>query len=328
MAACVKHYVAYGACEAGRDYNTTSMSVSQLHSVYLPTFKAAVEEGAASAMTSFNDLNGIPCTVNKYTIREILKGLYGLNGFVVSDANGIKECVTHGIAENDKDAGRQAAAAGLDMDMGTNIYKNHLKECLEDGTLSMDIIDEAVRRILSVKVWLGLFEHPYVNEEQISRYEPGKALPGDALKTALEAAQKSIVLLKNEDQILPLKRDALYPFGYGLSYTTFSYDSIRAEEKKDVVDIYVELENTGDRTGTEIVQDVTESLVRPVKELRRFKRTELKPGEKKTVEFRLNKKQLGFYDNEGVYQLESGLFRIYAGGNSRDCLMTEVNLSF
>lgn len=531
VAACVKHYVAYGACEAGRDYNTTSMSVSQLHNVYLPTFKAAVEEGAASAMASFNDLNGVPCTVNKYTIREILKGLYGLNGFVVSDANGIKECVTHGIAENDKDAARQAGAAGLDMDMGTNIYKNHLKECLEYGTLSMDIIDEAVRRILSVKVWLGLFEHPYVNEEQISRYEPGKALPLDALETALEAAQKSIVLLKNEEQILPLARDArisivgtlaeneeevcgawamawkkedcvsvlegmkkygsnvkyfpcggpegelneeeikaaceegdvivavvgelvnmtgeassktnielpgkqremlakllksgkpvvavlmngrplalgwedenipaiveawhlgvrmgdavasvlfgevspsaklassfpsvngqcpiyynhpntgrpgsrskftsryldaphdaLYPFGYGLSYTTFLYDSIRAEENDDVVDIHVELENTGDRTGTEIVQlyiqDVTASLVRPVKELRGFKRAELKPGEKKTVEFRLDKKQFGFYDNEGVYQLENGLFRIYAGGNSRDCLMTEVNLTF
>ena len=105
VAACVKHYVAYGACESGRDYNTTSMSISQLHNVYLPTFKAAVEEGAATAMASFNDLNGVPCTTNEYTLRQVLKDRYGLNGFVVSDANGIKECVAHGSAEDEKDAG-------------------------------------------------------------------------------------------------------------------------------------------------------------------------------------------------------------------------------
>ena len=117
VAACTKHYVAYGACESGRDYNTTSMAKSQLHNVYLPPFKAAMEAGAATAMASFNDLNGVPCTVNAYTLRKILKETYGLKGFVVSDANAIRECVAHGIAEDDMDAGIQAAKAGLDMDM-------------------------------------------------------------------------------------------------------------------------------------------------------------------------------------------------------------------
>ena len=199
VAACVKHYVAYGACESGRDYNTTSMSISQLHNVYLPTFKAAVEEGAATAMASFNDLNGVPCTVNEYTLRQVLKDGYGLDGFVVSDANGIKECVAHGIAEDEKDAGRQAVNAGLDMDMGTNIYSKNLEQLIKEGKVSMDTVDEAVRRILSVKVWLGLFENPYVPDEVIEQYE--KALPEEHVATTLEAAKKSIVLLKNEKNI-------------------------------------------------------------------------------------------------------------------------------
>ena len=203
VAACLKHYVAYGACESGRDYNTTSMSVSQLHNVYLPTFKAAVEEGAATAMAAFNDLNGVPCTVNPYTLRTILKDRYGLPGFVVSDANGIKECVAHGIAEDEKDAGCQAVNAGLDMDMGTHIYKDHLKQAVEDGRVSMDVLDDAVRRILSVKMWLGLFENPYVPEDVIRLYEQS-GLPEADVQTAREAAEKSIVLLKNENGILPL----------------------------------------------------------------------------------------------------------------------------
>ena len=173
VAACTKHYICYGACEGGRDYNTTSMSTSQLYNVYLPTFRAAMEEGAATVMAAFNDLNDVPCTVNKYLLRDVLKEELGLAGFVVSDANAIKECVIHGIAADDADAGVQAAIAGMDMDMGTHIYKDHLKAAVESGKVSMEVIDEAVRRILSVKVWLGLFEHPYVPEEVIEAYEKG-----------------------------------------------------------------------------------------------------------------------------------------------------------
>ena len=201
VAACTKHYVAYGACESGRDYNTTSMSISQLHNIYLPPFKAAMEEGAASVMASFNDLNGVPCTVNPYTLRHLLKETYGLKGLVVSDANAIRECVTHGIAADDMDAGVQAANAGMDMDMGTGIYSKYLEQAIAEGKVDMGVIDEAVTRILSVKVWLGLFEHPYVEKEAMTRYE---TLPKAHTDLALEAAEKSIVLLKNEGNILPL----------------------------------------------------------------------------------------------------------------------------
>ena len=133
VAACTKHYVAYGACESGRDYNTTSMSVSNLYNVYLPAFRAAMEEGAATVMAAFNDLNGVPCTVNRWLLRDILKKEFGLDGFVVSDANAIRESVIHGIAEDDADAGVQAALAGMDMDMGTHIYKDCLKAAVEQG---------------------------------------------------------------------------------------------------------------------------------------------------------------------------------------------------
>lgn len=530
VAACLKHYVAYGACESGRDYNTTSMSVSQLHNVYLPTFKAAVEEGAATAMAAFNDLNGVPCTVNSYTLRTILKDLYGLPGFVVSDANGIKECVAHGIAEDEAEAGCQAVNAGLDMDMGTHIYKDYLKAAVEDGRVSMEVLDEAVRRILSVKMWLGLFENPYVPEDVIAQYEQS-GLPKEDVEIAREAAEKSIVLLKNDDQILPLSKaqkislvgtlaadakevcgawamswkeedcvsvldglknngaevsyypcggpegelneeeicqacedgdvivavvgelcsmsgeasskaditlpgkqremlskllesgkpvvtvlmngrplalgweaehlpviveawhlgiemgnavakvlfgdvnpsgklassfpsvsgqcpmyynhpstgrpgsnskftsryldapfEALYPFGYGLSYTTFAYDELEVEEQDEELKITVSVKNTGERTGTETVQlymqDVTASLVRPVKELRDFAKVELASGEEKRVELTLKKAEMGFYDNQGQYVKEDGLFRIYVGGNSKECLCKKIRIEF
>ena len=529
VAACTKHYICYGACEGGRDYNTTSMATSQLYNVYLPTFRAAMEEGAATAMAAFNDLNGVPCTVNKYLLRDVLKGELGLEGFVVSDANAIKECVIHGIAADDADAGVQAAIAGMDMDMGTHIYKDHLKAAVESGKVSMEVIDEAVRRILSVKVWLGLFEHPYVPEEVIEAYEKG--IPAEHAALARKAAEESIVLLKNEDNILPLSKDkkislvgtlansadevtgawamgwkkedcvtildgfnnagaevsyypcggpagdlneeeiaaacadgdvivaivgettamsgeasskaditlpgrqremlaklmdsgkpvvtvfmngrplamgweaehlpvmveawhlgiqmgnavasvlfgdkapsgklsssfpyvngqcpiyynhpstgrpagkskftskyldapaeALFPFGYGLSYTTFAYDGLRVEEKEDHLEICVKVANTGERAGVEVaqlyMQDVAASLVRPVKELKGYKRVELAPGEEKEVSFVLDKKDMGFYDNTGKYRLEDGLFRIFAGTNSRDALEAEITVAF
>ena len=529
VAACTKHYICYGACEGGRDYNTTSMATSQLYNVYLPTFRAAMEEGAATAMAAFNDLNGVPCTVNKYLLRDVLKGELGLEGFVVSDANAIKECVIHGIAADDADAGVQAAIAGMDMDMGTHIYKDHLKAAVESGKVSVEVIDEAVRRILSVKVWLGLFEHPYVPEEVIEAYEKG--IPAEHAALARKAAEESIVLLKNENNILPLSKDkkislvgtlansadevtgawamgwkkedcvtildgfnnagaevsyypcggpagdlneeeiaaacadgdvivaivgettamsgeasskaditlpgrqremltklmasgkpvitvfmngrplamgweaehlpvmveawhlgiqmgnavasvlfgdkapsgklsssfpyvngqcpiyynhpstgrpagkskftskyldapaeALFPFGYGLSYTTFAYDGLRVEEKKDHLEICVKVSNTGERAGVEVaqlyMQDVAASLVRPVKELKGYKRVELASGEEKEVTFILDKKDMGFYDNTGKYRLEDGLFRIFAGTNSVDALAAEITVRF
>lgn len=528
VAACMKHYVAYGACESGRDYNTTSMSVSQLHNVYLPPFRAAAEAGAVSTMAAFNDLNGVPCTVNPYILREILKERYGMDGLVVSDANGIKECVTHGIAEDDADAGIQAMKAGLDMDMGTHIYKEHLKAAVTNGKIPMELLDDAVRRILKVKMWLGLFENPYVSQESIQQ---NQTLPEEHVELALEAAKKSIVLLKNDDSVLPLDRkqkislvgtlaanrdevcgawamgwkssdcvsileglknsgadveyypcggpegeineeeiaractegdvvvavvgelvnmtgeasskaciempgkqrqmmelllektaeegkklvtvlmngrplalgweaenlpviveawhlgvqmgnataavllgeenpsaklassfpsvsgqcpiyynhpntgrpgsrskftsryldapfDALFPFGYGLSYTTFVYRNMQVEETADAYEVSVMLKNDGDRDGTEIVQlymqDVTASLVRPVKELKGFARIDLNAAEEKKVIISLKKEEMGFYNNQGIYVKEDGLFRLYIGTNSRDCQCMEV----
>lgn len=529
VAACTKHYIAYGACEGGRDYNTTTMSASQLYNVYLPPFRAAMEEGAATVMAAFNDLNGVPCTVNTYMLRDILKGELGFSGFVVSDANAIKECITHGVAIDCDDAGIQAAKAGLDMDMGSHIYRNQLKEAVKNGVVPVSVIDEAVRRILSVKMWLGLFENPYVPEEVIASYEKG--IPKEHVLLTRKAAQESIVLLKNENDILPLNKtqkiclvgslaakaeevvgawamgwrirdcvsvldglknsgaevayypccgpdgeinttelsaacedgdvivavvgetkdmsgeassktdislpgkqkemlkklletgkpvvvvlmngrplalewesehipailetwqlgiqmgnavadvlfgdvnpsgklassfpavsgqcpvyynhmstgrpagaskftskysdapiDALYPFGYGLSYTKFEYNDLCIDKHNDCLNVSVMLKNIGDVAGTEVVQmymqDVTASLVRPVKELKEYKRVTLEPGETVKLSFSLKKQDMGFYDNNGKYLLEDGLFRIFVGGNSKDTLMQEITVEF
>ena len=529
VAACTKHYAAYGACESGRDYNTVSMSVSNFYNVYLPAFRAAMDEGAATVMAAFNDLNGVPCTVNRWLLREVLKKELGLEGFVVSDANAIRECVAHGIAADDRDAGVQAALAGMDMDMGTHIYRDYLKAEVEKGTVPMAVIDEAVRRILSVKVWLGLFENPYVPEALIEAYEKG--LPEEHAALCRKAAEESMVLLKNEGNLLPLRRgqkislvgrladnvnevcgawamawkpedcvsiltglkeagaevsyfpcggpegeidfeeadracregdvivavvgetdamsgeaiskadislpggqralperllqsgkpvaavlmngrplalgweaehlpaileawhlgirmgdavaaallgdvnpsgklsssfpsvtgqcpvyynhpstgrpgsrskftsryldapwEALFPFGYGLSYTDFAYEDLRVCENGDALEITVRLKNTGEREGTEVAQlytqDVSASLVRPVKELKDYRRVRLGPGEAEEVRFTLPKKDMGFYDNEGKYRLEDGLFRLYVGGSSRSCLMQEIRIAF
>ena len=529
VAACTKHYVAYGACEGGRDYNTTSMSDSQLYNVYLPAFRAAMEEGAATVMAAFNDLNGIPCTVNQWLLRGILKGEMGLEGFVVSDANAIRECVNHGIAADERDAGIQAALAGMDMDMGTHIYKDYLKEAVQKGAVPMKVIDEAVRRILSVKVWLGLFENPYVPEADIEAYEKG--LPAEHIALCKKAAGESMVLLKNEGNVLPLSRkqkislvgsladnaeevcgawamawkkedcvsiragleaagadvsyypcggpegeidfdeadkacadadvivavvgetdamsgeassktditlpggqrellsyllnsgkpvvtvlmngrplalgweaevlpvileawhlgirmgdavaaallgdvnpsgklsssfpavpgqcpvyynhpstgrpgskskftsryldapwEAVFPFGHGLSYTSFAYRDLSVREAEESLEINVFVKNTGEREGTEIVQlyirDVAASLVRPVKELKDYCRVNLTPGEEREVRFTLPKKSLGFYNNDGCYRVEDGEFRVFVGGSSKDTLEQSVTLSF
>lgn len=203
VASCLKHFVGYGAVEGGRDYNTVSMSRSMLHNGYLPPVKAGVEAGAMTVMAAFNDVNGVPCTVNGYLLRDILKERYGFGGFVVSDATAIRECVTHGIAADLADASLQSIRAGLDMDMNSCAYHNHLAEQVRSGAVPMELLDDAVRRVLEVKTALGLFEDPYVSLERAARYE---TLPQDHLDLALEAAEKSIVLLKNQGELLPLSK--------------------------------------------------------------------------------------------------------------------------
>ncbi|MCD8012556.1 MAG: glycoside hydrolase family 3 C-terminal domain-containing protein [Lachnospiraceae bacterium] len=544
MAACVKHFAAYGACEAGRDYNRVDMSLQKLWDEYLPSYKACIEAGARAVMPAFNDINGVPCSANEWLLRDVLRKDWGFDGMTVSDANAIAECVNHGIAADKRDAARQCLRAGVDMDMTSNSYIEHVQELVESGELEESVLDEAVADILRVKFEMDLFEHPYRTSEE---READAMLTQEARALAREAAVKSMVLLKNEDapsglpegnsgnkKILPLAPDArlgifgrlaadrgqmtgawavganpddclsildacrergisyryldgadnpeglstkkrileiaeesdvflavigedkeesgeaasrasitlkdsdiqlvkdllevgkaqgkpvvavlfngrplampwlaesadaileawhpgveagpaildvlfgdanpsgkltttfpyasgqcpmyyahmntgrpggkskftskyldtplepVYPFGFGLSYTTFAYENLSVEKTEDGFHVSVTVKNTGSRAGEEIVQcyvqDVAGSRVRPVKELKGYKKIPLAPGEERRVEFELPSEKLGFYSREGTYVVEPGEFRIYVGGNSRDVLEAGVIL--
>jgi beta-glucosidase len=203
VAACAKHYVGYGAAEGGRDYNTTDMSERTLREIYLPPFKAAVEAGVATIMSAFNDLCGIPASANPLTIREILKGEWGFRGFVVSDWNAIGELINHGLARERRDAAREAVLAGVDMDMCSNCYIDELCDLVRNGAVREEVVDEAVRRILRVKFMLGLFENPYVDPDRARSI----ILCEEHRENARDIARRSMVLLKNQDGLLPLRKD-------------------------------------------------------------------------------------------------------------------------
>ena len=200
--ACAKHFAAYGAAVGGRDYNSVDMSLRQLHETYLPPFKAVSDIGVATFMNSFNDINGIPATGNKYIQRDLLKGAWNFQGFVVSDWGSIGEMIPHGFAKDNKDAALKAIIAGSDMDMESRSYTNHLVELVKEGKVDIQFIDDAVRRILTKKYELGLFDDPYrfINEKR----EKEQANNPEHRKFAREIGAKSIVLLKNENQLLPL----------------------------------------------------------------------------------------------------------------------------
>jgi len=202
--ACVKHFAAYGAAVGGRDYNSVDMSLRQLHEVYLPPFKAALDAGAATFMNSFNDLNGIPATANKYLQRDILKGKWKFKGFVVSDWGSVGEMINHGYAKDNKDASMLATNAGSDMDMESRSNIQNLAQLVKEGKVKLSLVDDAVRRILHKKFEIGLFDDPYrfCNEAR-EKEQWNNQLNLDAEK---DMARKSIVLLKNENQLLPLKK--------------------------------------------------------------------------------------------------------------------------
>lgn len=517
MAACVKHFAAYGAGEAGRDYNRVDMSEQRLYEEYLPAYKACIDAGARAVMPAFNDINGVPCSVSRKLLRDILRKDWGFDGMTVSDSNAIAECVNHGIAEDKRDAAKQAILAGMDMDMSSNSYIENMKGLVESGEVPMDVLDEAVANILRVKFELGLFDNPYRTDSQRESQTMGKP---EYRALAREAAQKSMVLLKN-DGVLPLAKEKkigiigelasdrgemtgawaigangddcisltdacdargipytyskdgknilkmaiesdvliavigerkdesgeaasrasitlkpedeellkglhtfgkpvvvilfngrplaipqlnetasaileawhpgveagnalldilygevnpsgkltttfpyttgqcpmyyahintgrpggkskftskyldtplepVYPFGYGLSYTSYEYSGLKVEKKENTFRISAEVKNTGDRAGDEIVQcyvqDVVAERVRPVKELKDFAKVSLEPGEEKEVVFEIPFEKLGYYDREMNYVVEPGLFRFYVGGNSRDTLTAEAEL--
>ena len=204
--ACAKHFAAYGAAIGGRDYNSVDMSLRTLWEVYLPPFKAALDAGAATFMNSFNDLNGIPATGNVYLQREILKGKWKFKGITVSDWGSVGEMIPHGYAANNYEAALEAVTAGCDMDMESRSYIDNLSKLVRDGKVSITLIDDAVRRILTKKFELGLFDDPFrfCNDRRAAGQWDNAA----NLAAEQDMATKSIVLLKNDNQLLPLSKNA------------------------------------------------------------------------------------------------------------------------
>ena len=527
--ACVKHFAAYGAVEAGREYNQVDVGRGLLWNKYLPPYKAAVDAGAATVMNAFNVVDGIPSSDNKFLVTDVLKNKWGFKGFVVSDWASFKEAITHGYAADEKDAALKAIQAGSMMDMESKVSEKYLPILLKEGKITMAQLDEAAGKVLYQKFRLGLFDDPYkfCNEQN----EKATIFTAANRAVAKDAAEKSIVLLKNDNQTLPLdknkkvalvgfyanskddmfdfwvaqgksndavsvyeafknkfanlsfcngynpdnstnetlineavqnasaadvivvnigisgkmagedrslanpvisdgqisllkalqktgkpvialvssarpliltdaaplvsalvqcwilgtehgnaiasvitgevnpsaktvvtfplaigqipiyynhfntgrpattdgmgnwysryrdiSREPLYPFGYGLSYTTFSYGepvlSANTIKKDDNLKVTVSVSNTGKTDGEEVVQlyirDHAASIVRPVEELKAFKKIALKAGETKEVTFTLTKKDFSFYDYNGNVVVEPGLFSLFTGGNSRD----------
>lgn len=510
MLACVKHFAAYGAVEAGRDYNRVDLSPQRLRDEYLPPFKACIDAGARAVMPAFNDINGVPCSANRRLLRDILREEWGFDGITVSDANAIAECVNHGIAADRRDAARQCLEAGVEIDMTSRCYADHIKELVESGALAESVLDEAVLHILRVKNDLGLFEHPYrtsadreatdlaevdravarkaavksmvlLKNEGILPLAPGQKLgifgclaadagemlgpwaiggrpedcvsllaacqaegivyqysaddkqaakiaeTADVLIAAIgetkdesgEAASRASITLKDSDaELLRILRatgkpvvavlfngrplaipelvenagaileawfpgieagpaildillgrenpsgklttsfpyttgqcplyyahfhtgrpggkskftskyldtplEPVFPFGYGLSYTTFAYTNLSVVAETDGISAHVTIQNTGSRAGEEIAQcyvrDVTGSRARPVQELKAFRKIALAPGKQIHVTFHIPRANLGFWGSDGRYTVEPGEFILSVGGNSRDVL--------
>ena len=204
VACCVKHYAAYGAGEAGRDYNTVDVSERMLRETYLPAYKACLDAGARLIMPSFNALNGVPSVANKYLMNEILRKEWGFEGVVISDYDAVGELVTHGVAADLKDAARLAMEAGCDIDMVKNAYYLHLAELVREGTVSEEMLDAAVMRVLRLKNELGLFENPYHGADESE--EEKLYLCAEHRKIARRAAEETAVLLKNNG-VLPFRKD-------------------------------------------------------------------------------------------------------------------------
>lgn len=507
MVACVKHFAAYGAGEAGRDYNRVDMSMQRLYEEYLPPYKMCVEAGARAIMPAFNDINGVPCSTNKWLLTDVLRKDWGFDGMTVSDANAIAECVNHGIAADGREAAKKALLAGMDMDMTSNTYIAHVADLVKSGEVDEAVLDRAVADILRVKFELGLFENPYKTDEQ---REVTAMLTAEDRALAREAAVKSMVLLKNEGGLLPLTKtvkmgvfgknasekgemtgawaigakpedcvcfteglanagisyalddetadvliavlgenkdqsgeassradislpeeqialvkrllatgkpvvavlfngrplaipyvaenvpaileawhpgveagnalcdvlfgdcspsgkltvtfpaatgqcpmyyahmntgrpggkskftskylDApvkpLFPFGHGLSYTQFTYQSLTVTVQNQVIHADVTLSNTGSREGDEVVQlyfrDPAADRVRPVKQLKAFRKVHLCPGETAAVHFELPVTELGYYDWNMKYCIDDGTYRVFAGSSSEAELKADI----
>ena len=373
MAACVKHFAAYGAGEAGRDYNRVDMSLQRLWEEYLPAYKACVDVGARAVMPAFNDINGLPCSVNRWLLRDILRERWGFNGMVISDANAIAECVTHGIATDRKEAARQAILAGMDMDMTSNSYIECLQELGESGEAASraDITVSAeqmtlIRKLASTgkPVIVVLFNGrplaiPELHElaaAVVEAWHPGVEAgnaildilcgdvnPSGKLTTTFPAATGQCPMYyahintgrpggksKFTSKYLDAPIEPLYPFGYGLSYTTYAYTGRKVEKREDGIHVSMSVTNTGGRDGEEIVQcyvqQMTGRRVRPVRQLKDFTKISLKAGETKTVTFVIPYAGLSYYDWEMKEVPGEGIVKVYAGGDSQAELAGQVVL--
>ncbi len=266
--ACAKHFAAYGAAVGGRDYNSVDMSLRQLNETYLPPFKAAAEAGVATFMNSFNDINGIPATANKYILRDLLKGKWNFNGFVVSDWGSIGEMIKHGYAKDDAQAGERAILAGSDMDMESRIYMEQLPKLVKEGKVDIKLVDDAVKRILTKKFEMGLFDDPFRFSNNSRQQLQTNNL--ENRKFGREFGAKSVVLLKNEKKLLPLSKSTktialIGPFGkesvamHGFWSVPFKddkqrivtqFDGIRNQLDKNSTLLYAKgcNENDGDKT--------------------------------------------------------------------------------
>jgi beta-glucosidase len=204
IAACAKHFAGYGEAESGRDYATTNIPENELRNVHLRPFRAAVDAGVLTLMASFSDLNGVPATGNEFLMRQVLRDEWRFDGFVVSDWNSIHQLAVHGLTADDRDSALAAATAGVDMDMAGSVYVSYLADLVEEGAIDIEVIDTAVVNILRAKFRLGLFEDPYTDPDAL----PPIGNP-EALATAKTAALQSVVMLKNENSVLPLSKDRL-----------------------------------------------------------------------------------------------------------------------
>ena len=259
-AACVKHFAAYGAAEAGRDYNTVDMSEREFRQYYLPAYQSAIENGAEMIMTSFNTINGIPASVNQWLLRDLLRKELGFKGIVISDYSAIEETIAHGVSKDKKEAAYKAIMAGVDIDMMSNVYANHLKDLIEEGKVPEAVLDESVLRVLTLKNKLGLFENPYgnTNEEREKKILKCK----EHLQKARELTAETFVLLKNEKKVLPLKRDSkialIGPYADNIailgSWSIYS-DKARIPTLKETFEKMVGAENVLYAKGSHILEE-------------------------------------------------------------------------
>ncbi len=251
--ACVKHFAAYGAAVGGRDYNSVDMSLRQLNETYLPPFKAAAEAGVATFMNSFNDINGIPATANKYILRDLLKGKWNYKGFVVSDWGSIGEMVLHGYAKDNKEAAEKAIIAGSDMDMESRAYMAELPKLVQEGKVDPKLIDDAARRILIKKFEMGLFDDPYrfSNEKRQQEQTDNQ----ENRKFGREFGSKSIVLLKNQKNSLPLSKSTktvalIGPFGKETSANHGFWSVAFKDDNQRIVTQFDGIKNQLDKNST------------------------------------------------------------------------------